>query len=306
VASSILTIILSIGKGACLIMLQERGDILSKFVMPNGPDGAPRWRWMPKRAQAAFWNDIFGKLVMGLADQQMVTGFAVLVAALHIWPMTAAYNFYVMAHVAAFAIVTQSMGLLVLLDLIHKSLMLYALRVLVLTVTLGLFYTCAFLSYDLTGKYGFQAACPATCKFKTGPGKFVIIVLAGVPIYAFILADFIREVLCRLKRLEKNRIEPRQKPQGLNIFQTIKIFTWHHGFQVARVLAWLYIIGDLGVALWGVWSSWYLERYIGLDVQPGYNEKSWDFGQLVAVILIALPFLAIVEEWKGKFFQHRA
>jgi hypothetical protein len=284
-------------------MLQKKDNFIRRFVHPNGPDGDPRWNWMPKEPQAVFWDHIFGKLVIGLSDQQMVTGFAMLTAAIHILPQTAAYNFYIMAHAGAFALVTQSMGLLVSFDFIHKSLPLYATRIVVYTATLGLFYTCAYLSYDLTGDQGYRAACPATCEFKRGESKFVVVLIVGLPIYAFILTDFVRELL-RLGPLKRGT-NPSRRPPGFNIFRIVAYYVWHHGFQFARIIAWLCTVADLGVSLWTIWTSWYISEYKQLVVKEGYSENVWNFGQLVAVILVALPFLSIFEEWSGKFNQYR-
>jgi hypothetical protein len=45
-------------------------------------DNRPRFTWWTQH-RAEFWNHVCGKLIIGLADQQMVTGFAILVGLLY-------------------------------------------------------------------------------------------------------------------------------------------------------------------------------------------------------------------------------
>lgn len=81
VATCIITIVSCLLKAVCLGILSKRDTFFHRKLWPNG---RPRWEWMTRK-RAGFWNDIFGKLILGLADQQMVTGFAILVAALYVY-----------------------------------------------------------------------------------------------------------------------------------------------------------------------------------------------------------------------------
>jgi len=211
--------------------------------------------------------------------------FATIIAGWHIYPSTSAYNFYVVSHLAAFAILTQSIALLVLFDVLHKSLFLHALRVSLYAATLFFFYFNAWFSYDLTGNEGYRAACPATCRFKTSAATWVGIVAAGAPVYLFILLDLGRKVLQRFKKSKKS------KPHRLGII-----------FRIFRVIAWVTCIVDLYYGWATVNISSQLISYGGLIDSPTYDLDTWGFGQLVAMVLILLPLIAAVQEWKGRSF----
>ena len=296
VVSACITILASVFKGLCLVTIQKHDNPFRRYILPHDH---PRWGWLTEQ-RAEFWNDILGQIILGLADQQMVTGFAILVSGFHTYDFISAYHFYIVAHVAAFSCLTQSMAILVIFDIIHRSLILHAMRVLVYSITLGLFYAAAFLSFDLTGPRGYRASCPATCKFKSAEGTFVGVVLAGLPVYAFIIFDLIRKALQRYGILETDDFKKRyRRPPGIAGFQLFRSIAWRYGFQTLRLVAWLYTIGDLGVGLYSVWTSWWIKSYQGLALESNFDQMSWGFGQLVAVILISLPFLSAIEMFKG-------
>jgi hypothetical protein len=46
-----------------------------------------------------------------------------------------------------------------------------------------------------------------------------------------------------------------------------------------------------------------IESYSRLILTTDFDENAWGFGQLVAIILISLPFLTALEEYKGWFLR---
>lgn len=162
-----------------------------------------------------------------------------------------------------------------------------------------MFYYCAWFSYDLTGSEGFRAACPATCQFKHASSNWVVVVIAGSPIYLFIIADLVRQILERRGILKTELGVQEKHASDFTGMQRVRATISQHGFQVARYLIWCLCIVDLCVACFSVFSSWFIWRYDGLVLTPDFDDISWGFGQLVAVILICLPVLTMAEEWKG-------
>jgi len=71
------------------------------------------------------------------------------------------------------------------------------------------------------------------------------------------------------------------------------------GIGYGRFLAWFYCIIDLTIGLYSFIDSWMIEPYSGMILTEDFDENAWGFGQLVAIILISLPFLTALEEYKG-------
>jgi len=65
-----ITVLACIFRGLCLAELDTRDTWFNRLMFPKS---GPRFEWM-SRDRAKFWSPILGKLLIGLADQQMVTG----------------------------------------------------------------------------------------------------------------------------------------------------------------------------------------------------------------------------------------
>jgi hypothetical protein len=212
----------------------------------------------------------------------------------------AAYHYYVVIQSAAFAIVTQSMAILVTSDIIHRSVFLHTLRVVIYTATVLTFYYAAWYSYKLTGQYGYRGACPARCKFQSYQATWAMIIVLGAPIYLFIILDLFRRLDRKWKEHKNIDIHEHNRQNHSKIHEL-----WHRGWKVGmdhgRLLAWVYCIVDLTIGLYGFISGWMVQSYSGLILTADFDENSWGFGQLVAIILISLPFLTALEEFIGDF-----
>jgi hypothetical protein len=182
---------------------------------------------------------------------------------------------------AASTCLAQSTALLVLHDILHKSLLLHTLRVIGYASSVGLFYWNAYYSYDLVGNEGYRASCPATCNFRSFSRNWVYLLVVGAPVFSFIILDLVRSYL--------KRYNPGRVSNKIGI-----------GFRVLRVLAWLLCVGAYVVGFFTMAKSTLAENYGGLIVSPSSELEVWGFGQLVAVILLILPFLGALQEWKGK------
>lgn len=79
VATAVITVIGCIFRGICMTTLTQDKNPLKLLLIKKNEE--PRFSWWTKH-RAEFWNDVCGKLIIGLADQQMVTGFAILVTPL--------------------------------------------------------------------------------------------------------------------------------------------------------------------------------------------------------------------------------
>jgi hypothetical protein len=248
------------------------------------------WAWQISKWLQGTWGDYL-PICLSFPPIYKFHSFAIIIAGWHLYSGTSAYNFYVVSHLAAFAILTQSVAFLVLFDVLHKSLLLHTLRVILYVLTLFLFYYNAWYSYDLTGNEGYRAACPATCRFNSSGYTWGGIVAAGGPVYLFIVVDLLQKLYQRRKEGKS-----KHQPHRHNLV-----------FRIFRVLAWITCIIDFWYSWITVSTSSLLMSYGGLIDSPTYDLNTWGFGQLVAMILVVLPLLAALQEWKGMlFYSHLA
>lgn len=209
-----------------------------------------------------------------------------------------AYHYYVMSHTAAFAIVTQSMAMLVTFDIMHTSIMLHTIRIVIYTSTIVTFYYAVWYSYNLTGSEGYRSTCPAYCKFKTYSPTWILLVVLGAPVYLCIIIDYLRRL--NMHRLKFYKIEIHEYNDSRK--------GWHKMWQIftryGRFTAWIISVCDLSIGLTTFITSWRIKCYSGLIATEDFDENSWGFGQIVAMILIILPFLTAFEEFKGRLNYH--
>jgi hypothetical protein len=184
------------------------------------------------------------------------------------------------------------MAILVTLDIKHASLILHSIRVTVYTGSLFWFYYAAWYSYDLTGSEGYRAACPAYCKFRAYTPTWAVIIFLGAPVYYYILADLMQRWYFHLRG---KTILSRESNVVTRFFEK-------YGMRVGAVLGWVLCVADLVIGFYSFLKSWLIKPYSGLIMIMDFDENAWMFGQLVAMIFIALPFLTAFEEFIGKLF----
>lgn len=182
-------------------------------------------------------------------------------------------------------------------DIIHSSLLLHTVRVAIYIGTIFLFYYAAWFSYDLTGDEGYRSTCPAKCKFQSYTPNWVSIVFLGAPIYLFIIADLVREIKKRHNKANP-QYQDRDRKKG-RLARYLKL-----GMDYGRFLAWVYCIIDFIIGLSTFIIAWMVKYYSGMILTSDFDENTWGFGQLVAIILISLPFITGFEEYKGKFLNY--
>lgn len=78
-------------------------------------------------------------LILGLADQQLVTGLAILIAALKEWNTISGYHYNIVVYLAWFSSFTHAVALLSLGDILKRSKFLLGLRLLAFSTVFVMF-----------------------------------------------------------------------------------------------------------------------------------------------------------------------
>ncbi|RDL39162.1 uncharacterized protein BP5553_03502 [Venustampulla echinocandica] len=227
-------------------------------------------------------------LILGLADQQMVTGLAILIGALKGWDDISAYHYNLIVYIAWFSSFTHVVALLSLDYFTRKSKALQLLRGLGVLAVFALyvfaqrrsrtFGNTAGLLAKSSGEFpGAAASCPARCSVEkhasTLDERFRITAL--VVLMAIALFDGVW-----------NAIYKKQSPGSLISFILGLLMLAAFGLAIMSLV--------FGIS--GAMHIRDLGRYPGLLVADNFGDQSsWSFGQLVAVILLILPFLAATE-----------
>lgn len=79
-------------------------------------------------------------------------------------------------------------------------------------------------------------------------------------------------------------------------------FFENYGMRVGAVLGWVLCVAGLVIGFYSFLKSWLVKPYSGLIMAMDFEENTWMFGQLVALIFIALPFLTAFKEFIGELF----
>jgi hypothetical protein len=244
----------------------------------------------------------FAPLVLSLADQQMVTGLAILIAALRDWDNISAYHFNLVVYIAWFSSFTHSIALISITEILVKNMMLLVLRSIGFTAVFALYIFAqarnrtfeiigipyfVFLLTDGQGQYpGAVAACLAKCCAAQQSST----VVKKSQVMALVVC-FILGVVCWLGGLVIHSLEDTEKKDlAFCTCAFLKIL------MVALAIV-LLISGSVGAFILRD-----LDNYDGLVVAENFGDQNaWSFGQLVAVILLILPLLAAMEGFLGNY-----
>jgi len=232
-----------------------------------------------------------GPLVISLADQQMVAGLAILIAAFKDWNTISAYHFNLVVYIAWFSSFTHGVALISTTALLMKNMILLVLRLVGFTAVFALYVVAQarsrtygdgkILWYLGTSKYpDAAAACLAKCCAAQLPshdgGEFQI--------GALVLYLFLGAVNWLLDSLESTK----RRPMSF-LRQFVK-------FVIMIISVALLLVAGVSASILRDVS-----RYDGLVVANDFGDQNaWSFGQLVAVILLILPLLAALEGFFGK------
>jgi hypothetical protein len=237
-------------------------------------------------------------LILGLADQQLVTGLAILIAALKEWHTISGYHYNIVVYLAWFSSFTHAVALFSLGDMLKKSRILLLLRLVAFLTVFVLFIVAQsrvrtfgivsekFMERDLAA--GNAASCPAQCSAVArdydGAALEIRISIIAVAIFGICITW----------------------GDGKWVALAGRIGDGNHMEKILHIVLvlWFFVIFTLGFGLaFGVAAAVNLRdpaRYLGVRVASNFEDQnSWSFGQLVAVILLILPFLAALQGFVG-------
>lgn len=242
-------------------------------------------------------------LIIGLADQQLILGLAMLTAAVLEWDnyTISAYHFNLVAYLAWFSCFTHAITLLTLMDWMRESRSLLCVRLSLFSAVLGVFLWTQIMARDYTSlphasSPGFRAACPARCCISDSLSfnsynwvRLCPLLLVALRVIWMLVRGLFRRVTWFDGLSTK-----------LEIDKDLSFALRATNFYVAVIL--FAIVTGLGYSLTIIGEVRDISNYPNLEVSSTFfqEQNSWGFGQIVSMILLVLPFLAAVEGFIGK------
>lgn len=253
--------------------------------MVFGNSKRPFWQ----RLEAGLYS-----LILGLADQQMVTGMAILIGALKAWDEISAYHYNLIVYIAWFSCFTHVVALLSIDYFTLKTKTLQVLRGAGVVTVFALYVyaqrrsrtfgnTAGVLAKSAGEFPGAAASCPARCstsgQSSTLDERFRITAL--VVLMAMALFDGLWTAIYK-----------KRTPGSFISFIVGLLMIAAFGLAIMSLV--------FGIS--GAMNIRDLSKYPELTVADNFGDQSsWSFGQLVAVILLILPFLAATEAFLGRW-----
>jgi hypothetical protein len=286
------------------------------------------------------WSEVLDRLILGLSDQQLATSLAILITAYIRSCEISNYHLNIVCDLAWFSAITHLLSVIVLRvywTRQTKKFVLYIRLALMICVAVMLGFALFWgPQYDPNPGNG---ACPAYCEFimpvdsnifsefefpvQHNPLNFAGVMQSALliwgysttgafvwplwrrfwgflmwrlPGYVFVLPRILTRVGLELgwDRMASYRyIEW--------VFNCCKciwkaVFFPSQGIAILiQVLSCFFGIAFLGLDRWGARDS----------VSQPWVENQWGFGQLLATIIVFLPFLTLLELWSGESSQHQ-
>lgn len=276
-----------------------------------------RYSKKPNLPRYRLINAALTPLIVALADQQLVTSSAVMIAGLYNFDTISAYHFNIIVYLAWFSSFTHTVALVSMSDHFLQSYTLAGIRFcgyignfLLFVIsqsrsrsfgnTSGLFD--AYNSQHISGE---AAACPAKCA--------AMLPYAGYDHQLRIASMsmlFFQAFLQCIPQCIRNGFNLSIYSRCLKIFRITnreRLCLWLAYFFQAVVFAfWVYpLFPILWTLIFGVSRALVMRdksRYPGLEVTEGFLEEqnAWTFGQFVACILLLLPVISALEGYLSK------
>lgn len=276
-----------------------------------------RYADRPNHPRYRLLNAALTPLIISLADQQLVTSSAVMIAGLYHWDTISAYHYNIIVYLAWFSSFTHTVALVSIGDHFWQNYILAGIRLcgyignFVLFIfaqnrarnfgdTAGLFLTK--IHHSISGE---AAACPAKCAvivpYKGYDHQFRIAIMA--------LLFFQASLQC-IPQCVRNGFSVSMYSRCMRVFcitSQERFGLWlAYAFQAVIISFWvLPIIPILLSLIFGVAGALIMRdgsHYPGLEVAEDFvkQQNAWTFGQFVACILLILPVMAALEGFLGK------
>lgn len=252
-----------------------------------------------------FWLHVLDRIVLGLSDQQLVTGFSILlVGYIKLHERVPIYHFFCITNLAMFSCSVHLASVISLRRYFQNNPEVAWIRVAFMSVfALLLALSLSIFGAGLALGDSDKMSCPATClpsysSFGLSKiiGWFLVIYLA-ICYWAAYSYVFPNAEIFFTKWLFTKPLEFVEKYTG--------IYQFHERFMHQRPRFPSLIVSHMLQTLWWIvsFSLAILTRYWGVKNTPKFqegDERSWGFGQLLALFLILLPLLSGVEILCGK------
>ena len=263
----------------------------------------------------AFYEDLVERFLLGLADQQLLTGLVMLIVGYLKWDITE-YQFEIVCDLVWISSTTHFCAMDLLSDYFRRYKGARSWRIVIMILEyLGLTIS---LVFTFTDHWGSRPAYPARCLFSKTPGHItktwnivgltlnIVVTTWG---YIFTIADFF-EPSDRMKRFWKQcnaviihilRIEEdlRKKPHArkrkvrARLYEAVRSPKTQVAVTLSANMIWFalgifYLVTDFRDGLPLIEPSLYWQVY------------AWGFGQLVPPMLITIPLLTVIEIYYGE------
>jgi hypothetical protein len=250
------------------------------------------------RRVAIILDETFLSLIIGLADQQVVIAFAVLIAARVQWDTISAYHFNIISILAWFSCFTHAITLLTLMYWMKESKPLLFLRLSLFTAVFLMWLWAQAMARDYqdgsqgTDAFiGQRAACPARCclsdSWSTSNGLFRLICL--VLVLAVVAWNLFRHLTHKTNHLASTSAPTKKNTEQLSLL--IIAFILFFALNTAMMYTILFDSATMRN----------VSAYTGLIASQAFEDQNiWGFGQIVPMVLLILPVLAAFEGYIGK------
>ena len=290
---------------------------------------SPFWRWRKGRSRRASRIEFkaLQRFVLTLSDQQLVTGLAIFSIGYYRHCTISTYHFFIIVALGWFSHTTHLSSLIILQDHFRKSPGLKYTRLLGILATFVLLFIGLLLLYT---RFSFQV--PMQCRFRRIylGGKAALNTLCMVMVLCYIILITLSKTWAlysdrrtrllslfnlldsRAAQLEEpvlsrpdyyqRRVESVAALHGFNTVRTMKRYWIMFNFAYAELLdSFLFeILLLLFNNFYGIRQIFWARKFVGDSITRKGNENSWGFGQLLALLLLALPVLAALEAYHGE------
>lgn len=236
-----------------------------------------------------YWLSVSKKVLLGLSDTQLLTGIGMQFTALIDHCTLSIYHFIIAVSLALMSTITHLMTMVALRNYFLEHRLSSIPRIVLIIFNIGLFCYEAFVADGLSfndnvGDASQSLACyyqgnRPSLKNSSFRGQWITIMVLIIAVHAALL---------------------------YNVFQAGKrVKRWWKRWllRVPVILAWAYCIFALVENSLGILPN---TQALGTaSVVISGSETSWDFGQLLPVLLLAIPLLAGWEAACGKLVEFR-
>lgn len=240
------------------------------------------------------WKSVLTQLILGLSDQQLLTGIAILIVGFTKSCTLSSFHFWVVFDLAWFSSVTHLISLRTLQDYLRDRRRFRDLRVFLMLANYAMLLVAAILTFRNYNQRTHN--CPIRCAFdhiRKRPnfpisGQYLAqMILLTIGFIWALVPLYLKESTSKKRKsmLEEGRSSDAEATRPSTPKKIILMICAPPSFIVWVMLA---IMWGLGAARLKTDRSW-----------TTGEEKRWGFGQVLPILLLVLPFFTVVEVWKG-------